>query len=229
MAQYIPEVDNTSQIYSAEFVKLTIFNDYSNTANVNVYTFSSAYANETIDGQVYLPMGGLLAVGAQNRDLRVTSGDTIISLSGIGGQNIQLVLDNKIRGSEVEVTRGFYDANGVLGNTYLRFTGIITSYAIQEDRQEQGDNYTVSISASSYKTVLSNRIAGRKTNEESWKFFNPSDTSMDRVYGIAGVSFDFGQDPKGRTIIPGGGSPGGGGGGGGGGGRGFDDFNQDER
>jgi hypothetical protein len=229
MAQYIPEVDNTSQIYSAEFVKLTIFNDYSNSSNVEVYTFSSAYANETIDGQVYLPMGGLLAVGAQNRDLRVTSGDTIISLSGIGGQNIQLVLDNKIRGSEVEVTRGFYNANGVLGNTYLRFTGIITSYAIQEERQEQGDNYTVSISASSYKTVLSNRIAGRKTNEESWKFFNPSDTSMDRVYGIAGVSFDFGQETKGRTIIPGGGSPGGGGGGGGGGGRGFDDFNQDER
>ena len=229
MAQYIPEVDNTSQIYSAEFVKLTIFNDYSNSSNVEVYTFSSAYANETIDGQVYLPMGGLLAVGAQNRDLRVTSGDTIISLSGIGGQNIQLVLDNKIRGSEVEVTRGFYNANGVLGNTYLRFTGIITSYAIQEERQEQGDNYTVSISASSYKTVLSNRIAGRKTNEESWKFFNPSDTSMDRVYGIAGVSFDFGQETKGRTIIPGGGSPGGGGGGGGGGGRCFDDFNQDER
>ena len=220
MAQVIPEVDNTSSINSAEFVKLTVFNDYSNIANTSVYTFSSAYKSEVIDGTTYLPLGGLLAVGAQNRDLKVTSGDTMIALSGIGAQNIILVLDTKIRGSEVEVTRGFYNANGALGNTYLRFTGIITSYAIQEDREGQDDNYTVTVSASSYKTVLNNRIAGRKTNEESWKFFNPSDTSMDRVYGISGVQFDFGQDPKGRQIIPNYTNPGGGGGGGGGGGRG---------
>lgn len=229
MAQYIPEVQDTSQIYSAEFVKLTIFNEYGNTANTSVYTFSSAYNYETIDGVQYTPLGGLLQVGSQNRDIKVTSGDTMISLSGIGSQNIQLVLDTKIRGSEIEISRGFYNANGVLGNTYLRFTGIITSYAVQEDRQEREDNYTVVVSASSYKTVLSNRIAGRKTNEESWKFFNPSDTSMDRVYGIAGVQFDFGQDPKGRQIIPGGGVVPGGGGGGGGGGTTGDILDIDQR
>lgn len=215
MSQNIVEVQDSTAINTAEFVKLTIFNEYGNTANTSVYTFSSAYQNETIDGQVFLPMGGLLAVGSQNRDIRVTSGDTLISLSGIGGQNIQLVLDTKIRGSEVEVYRGFYLDNQTLGNTYLRFTGIITSYSVTEDRADQTDNYTVVISASSYKNVLQNRVAGRKTNEESWKVFNPSDTSMDRVYGIAGVQFDFGQDPKGRTVIPGGGGGGRGGGGGG--------------
>jgi len=209
MAQNIPEVQNTGSINSAEFVKLTVFNDYANTANVNVYTFSSAYKSETIDGNVYLPLGGLLSVGAQNRDLRVTSGDTMIALSGVSGNNIYVVLDTKIRGSELEVWRGFYDANNQLGNTYLRFTGIITSYAIQEDREGNNDNYTVTVSASSYKTVLQNRVAGRKTNEESWKFFNSSDTSMDRVYAIAGVQFDFGKDPKGRSVVPGGGGGGG--------------------
>jgi hypothetical protein len=208
MAQNIPEVQNTAQINSAEFVKLTVFNDYANTANVNVYTFSSAYKSETIGNTVYLPLGGLLSVGAQNRDLRVTSGDTMIALSGVSGNNIYVVLDTKIRGSELEVYRGFYDANNQLGNTYLRFTGIITSYAIQEDREGNEDNYTVTVSASSYKTVLQNRVAGRKTNEESWKFFNSSDTSMDRVYGIAGVQFDFGKDPKGRSVVPGGGGGG---------------------
>lgn len=217
MAQNIPAVQNTSAINSAEFVKLTVYNDYSNIANTSTYTFSSAYKAETFDGTTFLPLGGLLAVGAQNRDLKVTSGDTMIALSGIGSQNILLVLDTKIRGSEVEVYRGFYTANGTLSNTYLRFTGIITNYAIQEDREGQDDNYTVTVSASSYKTVLQNRIAGRKTNEESWKFFNSTDTSMDRVYGISGVQFDFGQDPKGRQIIPNYTTPGGGGGGGGGG------------
>lgn len=204
--QVIPQVANgVTQINSAEFVKLTIFNDVNNTANVNVYTFSSSYKTETIDGQSYTPLGGLLSVGAQNRDIRVTSGDTTIALSGVSGNNIPIVLGTKIRGSEVEVLRGFYDANMVLTNTYPRFTGIVTNYGISEDREELVDNFTVTISASSYKTVLENRIAGRKTNKESWRYFNSSDASMDNVYAISGVQFDFGQDPKGKTVVPGGG------------------------
>jgi hypothetical protein len=211
--QTIPEVsNNATSITTAEFVKLTIYNDYTNPANTSVYTFSSSYQEEVIANVTYTPLGGLLQVGAQNRDIRVTSADTTVSLSGIGANNISLVLDTKIRGSEMEIIRGFYDANMVLQNTYPRFTGIITSYGIAEDREGQDDNFTVAVGASSYKTVLENRIAGRKTNEESWKYFNNTDTSMDQVYSIAGVQFDFGQDPKGKTIIPGSGNPGGGGG-----------------
>ena len=202
----IPQVANgVTQINSAEFVKLTIFNDVNNTANVNVYTFSSSYKTETIDGQNYTPLGGLLSVGAQNRDIRVTSGDTTIALSGVSGNNIPIVLGTKVRGSELEVLRGFYNSNMVLTNTYARFTGIVTNYGISEDREELVDNFTVTISASSYKTVLENRIAGRKTNKESWRYFNSNDSSMDNVYAISGVQFDFGQDPKTKIVVPGGG------------------------
>jgi hypothetical protein len=211
MAQNIPEVQDTPKISSAEFVKLTVFNDVSNISDVTVYTFSSAYKPEVINGQTYLPLGGLLAVGSQNRDLKVTAGDTSIALSGISGNNIALVLGTKVRGSEIEVTRGFYNENGILGNSYLRFTGIVTSYSINEDREEQIDNFTVSIAASSYRTVLENRIAGRKTNESSWKFYNSTDTSMDRVYSISNIQFDFGKDPSTRRNS--GGSGGGSGGG----------------
>jgi len=199
--QNIPQVsNNATQIYTAEFVKLKIFNEYGNTANANTYTFSSAYSNVTIDGVTYLALGGLLSIGAQTRNLRVTSGDTTIALSGVSGNNIQIVLgsEGKIRGSEVEIKRGFYDANGVLNssNVYTRFTGIVTNYNIQEDRQEKDDNFTVAIAASSYKTVLENRIAGRKTNKESWRYFNSTDASMDNVYAISGVNFDFGKKPS---------------------------------
>jgi hypothetical protein len=288
MTQSIPEVgSNIVQINNAEFVKVTIFNEYPYTdaanitanttyiiktsgntnwtavgaasnaigtyftanlangnatgngtaANVTVLTFSSSYKEETIPqyigntivaNYVYDPLGGLLSVGSQNRNLRVTSGETIIALSGIDGNNIYNVLATNIRGSEVEVLRGFYNNNMVLGNTYNRFKGIITSYAISEDRDEQEDNFTVSVSASSYKTILENRLAGRKTNKESWRYFDSNDSSMDQVYAISGVNFDFGQTPKAGTVVPGGGGfPGGGGGGGGG--RGFDDFNQNDR
>jgi hypothetical protein len=206
MSTVIPEVGNTvTQINSAEFVKITVYNDYANIANVNVYAISSSFKSETIDGTVYDPLGGLIAVGAQNRDLRVTAGDTNIAVSGIGGDSIGLVLDLKVRGSEVEVIRGFYNANYELANTYPRFTGIITSYALEENREGNDNTFTVILSASSYKTVLENRIAGRKTNKESWRFFNSSDASMDNVYAIAGVQFDFGQAPKTNALTGGGG------------------------
>lgn len=190
----IPAVANNQVLVnSAEFVKLTIYNDYSNTANVTIYTFSSAYQSETISGQAYTPLGGLLSVGAQTRDLRVTSTDTSIGLSGIDGNNIDVVLANKVKGSKLEIIRGFYDDNYNLSNTAPRFTGIVTSYNINEDRDGNEDNFTVTLNASSYKSVLENRSAGRKTNQSSWTHFNPTDTSMRNVYSIAGRGFDFGR------------------------------------
>lgn len=274
MAQNIPAVaNNATQINNAEFVKITIFNEYPYTdaanisanttyiiktsgntnwtsigassnavgtfftansagtgtgtaANVTVLTFSSSYKEEVIPQYIgntivanytYDPLGGLLAVGSQVRNLRATSGETMIALSGVDGNNIYNVLATNIRGSEVEVLRGFYNNNFVLSNTYPRFRGIVTSYGISEEREGPEDNFTVSVGASSYKTVLENRIAGRKTNKESWRYFDSNDSSMDQVYAISGVTFDFGQTPKAGSVVPGGGGfpgtmPGGGGG-----------------
>jgi hypothetical protein len=194
----IPAVSgNKLLVINAEFIKLTIYNDVSNSANTSVYTFSSAYQEETIDGQVYTPLGGLLAVGVQQRDLRTTSADTSITLSGIDGNNIYAALGTKIKGSKIEITRGFYNNNYVLANTAHRFTGIVTSYNIGEDLQliEDTDNFTVTVNASSFKSVLENRIAGRKTNPASWQVFNTTDSSMNNIYSISDQNFDFGKAP----------------------------------
>jgi len=192
----IPAVANNKPLVNnAEFVKLTIYNEYGNLANNNVYTFSSSYQSETIDGQVYTPLGGLLAVGVQQRDIRVTSADTSVSLSGIDGNNMYIVLGSLIRGSKLEITRGFYDNTYILTSTAQRFTGIVTNYNISEERQDQDDNFTITLNASSFKSVLENRIAGRKTNSESWKEINPTDTSMDRVPSLSDRAFDFGKPP----------------------------------
>lgn len=200
----------------------TIFTANANVANttgtadeIEFLTFSSAYTNETIGGNVYTPLGGLLSVGVQNRSLRVTSADTSIAISGVSGNNIYEVLESQgqIRGSLVKVYRGFYNSNMVLSNAYLRFTGIVTNYGISEEREDRLDNYTITIDCSSYKSVLENRIAGRKTNKESWQFFDSTDSSMNNVTSLAGFTFDFGVDPKSRTTIPGQGAPAGGAGG----------------
>lgn len=192
--EIIPAVaGNKTNINSAEFVKLTIYNDVANVGDTSIYTFSSSYKEETIDGQTYSPMGGLLAVGIQQRDIRVTSADTSLSLSGISGDNIYIVLAEKIRGSKLEITRGFYNDQFVMTSTAHRFTGIVTSYNINEDRHDLVDNYTVTISASSYRYVLENRIAGRKTNKESWQSFYPNDGSLNNLYSISDQNFDFGM------------------------------------
>lgn len=180
----------------------------------SVYTFSSAYKAETINGLTYNPLGGLLAVGIQQRDLRVTSADTSLSLSGISGNNIQIVLDNNIRGSQVEIIRGFYDNNYNLTSTAHRFTGIVTSYNITEERVEKDDNFVVTLNCSSFKTVLENRTAGRYTTKQSWQFWYPNDSSVNNLFSISGQYFDFGRKPTRGSNNPSGPNlPGGGGGG----------------
>lgn len=196
MSTYIPEVDNKPSINNAEFVKLTVYNNDNTTS---VYTFSSAYKNEDINGVTYLALGGLLMVGSQQRDIRVTSFDTSITLSGIGPENIYVALGTKIKGSLVEVYRGFYNDNYILENVVLRFNGIATSYAIVEDLDSSGnnDNFVVTINCSSYKTVLENRVAGRQTSPNHWNEYpNPPatlDTSMVNVPNLVDAYFDFGK------------------------------------
>lgn len=196
--EIIPAVaGNKNKVINAEFVKLTIYNDVTNIANVNVYTFSSSYQSETIDGQEYTPLGGLLGVGVQQRDLRTTSADTSITLSGIPKDNIDVALGTKIKGSKIEIIRGFYNNNYILSNTAHRFTGIVTSYNISDDLQltQDTENFTVTVNASSFKAVLENRVAGRKTNPESWAVFNSTDSSMNNIYSISDQNFDFGKEP----------------------------------
>lgn len=192
---------NWTSIGASSNVAGTVFTSTGNGAGngyawqTKVYTFSSAYQYETINGTSYTPLGGLLAVGVQQRDIRVTSADTSISLSGVSGNNIQIVLDNNIKGSQIEIIRGFYNNDFVLTSNAHRFTGVVTSYNIAEERQEKDDNFTVTLNCSSYKTVLQNRTAGRKTNKQSWQVFNSTDSSMNNVYSISDTQFDFGKKP----------------------------------
>jgi hypothetical protein len=189
----IAQVDNVDKVRSAEFVKLTVVN----TGTDEVYTFSTSFKHENINGQDYTPMGGLVNIGQQQRDLRVTSFDTSISLVGIDPVNINLVLGKNIRGSEIEIYRGFYDDNYQLVNSVLRFTGIVTSYTVSETREGSDDMFGIVINCSSYKTVLENNVGGRRTNRDTWTYFYAStDTSMDGVEKLSGAYFDFGVPVK---------------------------------
>jgi hypothetical protein len=53
---------------------------------------------------------------------------------------------------------------------------------------------TINVAASSVQLILQNRIAGRYTNNNAWQFFNPGDTSMNRVPFIENINYFFGKD-----------------------------------
>jgi hypothetical protein len=125
-----------------------------------------------------------------------------LMLTGIDPNNIALILDSDIKGSTVEIWRGFLDTNNQIITTptnqfFKRYQGIIGNFAINEDYNEQLRMRiaTAVASCSSMRLVLQNRVAGMKTNTVAWETFYPNDTSMNRVAVIAGLYFDFGKAP----------------------------------
>ena len=126
-----------------------------------------------------------------------------IQLTGINPSNIALILSNDIKGSLVEVWRGFFNSNNQIITTpttqfFKRYQGIINSVSITEDFNTDARTRvaTCSISCSSMRRVLENRLSGVKTNKNNWQFIYPNDTSMNRVSEISNTFFDFGSPPK---------------------------------
>ncbi len=189
-----------AQINHAEFVKLTV-----GTAQT-VYTFCNAAAPITVGGITFANLGALLGVGDVQRDIKATADDMTIQLTGIDPANVGIILGNQIKGSLVEVWRGFFDANNQIITTpttqfFKRYQGIINSVSITEDFNTDLRTRiaTCSISCSSMRAILENRLSGVRTNQSSWQFIYPNDISMNRVSEISNTFFDFGSPPQTQT------------------------------
>lgn len=189
---------NSANIRHAEFIRLQIGNPVTST-----YTFCNAAAPITVSGITFSNLGMLLSLGDIPQDIKATSDDITISLTGIDPANIALILSSNIKGSLVEIWRGFLDSNNQIITTpttqfFKRYTGIINSVGISEsfDSDARVRVATCTISCTSMRKVLESRIAGLRTNQKSWQFYYPSDTSMNRVAAISNQYFDFGAPPK---------------------------------
>lgn len=194
---------NSPSIRHAEFVKLSIGPLGSPTA---VYTYCNAGGPVVVGGTTFSNLGSLLTVGDVQRDIKATSDDMTIALTGLNPSNVSIILSATIKGSIVEVWRGFLDSNNQIITTpttqfFKRYQGIINNVSITEDYNTQMRTRiaTCSISCSSMRRILENRISGVKTNQKSWQEFYPGDTSMNRVAEITATYFDFGAPPKVNT------------------------------
>ena len=189
-----------TQINHAEFVRLTV-----GVAETE-YTFCNAGAPITVNGITFSNLGALLQVGDVQRDIKATSDDMTIQLTGIDPTSVALILSSDIKGSIVEVWRGFFDSNNQIITSptqqfFKRYQGIINSVSITEDFNSQARTRvaTCSISCSSMRRVLENRLSGVKTNQNNWQFLYADDISMNRVSEIANTYFDFGKPPTTQT------------------------------
>jgi hypothetical protein len=193
----IAPVQDTNNIRIADFVRVT--------TPTETYRFATTPAPITVpavDSQPFDAVGVLMKVGDAQRDIKSTANETSFTLVGIDTAMLGWVLGQEVKGAQIEAWHGFFDTNGELittggtGGLYQFFNGYINSFSISEQWMEEIRTYVgvISVSASSIQLILQNRVAGRYTNNNSWQFFTPSDTSMNRVAFISTINYFFGKD-----------------------------------
>jgi hypothetical protein len=144
-------------------------------------------------------LGRLLGVSATSTELRTSSQQLYVSLSGIPNGSISEIVNSRIKGSPIEVWRVFFNPVtgaqlAITGNPAGRFFGVVNNYSLQEDYDVEArvSSNTIILSCASVIDILNNKIAGRRTNPLDQKLFFPNDLSMDRVPKLVGANFNFG-------------------------------------
>lgn len=196
MTQNIAPVQNTNNIRYADFVRVTTPD-----ATYRFATTPAVMTVPAVDPEPFTAVGVLMKVGDAVRDIKSTANETTFSFVGIDTSMLGWVLGNQIKGAQIEAWHGFFDDNGALittggtGGLYQFFNGYVNSFSISEQWMEEIRQYvgTIAVAASSIQIILKNRVAGRYTNNNSWQFFNPGDTSMNRVAFIQTINYQFGK------------------------------------
>jgi len=181
-------------IQSNLFVKITL--------ESSSLLFSDKLESTTISGDTYVGLGKLLNISGSNSELRSSGQELTIAISGVPDSAISDIVDSNIKGSNIQVLRGLFNAStgsflsSVTGNPVLRFKGYVNNIALEEeyDVDTRTSSNTIILSCASNVDVLSNKVSGRKTNGESQRKFYPNDVSLDRVSAIESSYFDFGAN-----------------------------------
>jgi hypothetical protein len=193
----ITPLQNTNNIRYADFVRVV-----TPTATFRFSTAPTAITVSAIDSLPFDGLGQLVGIGKVQRDIKSTANQTTITLVGIDTALLGEVLSNNFKGAQITMWKGFFNTDGTLittggnGGLYQYFYGFINTFNIGEQWMEEARMYvgTITVSAANIQMILQNRIVGRFTNDPSWQFFTPNDTSMNRVATISTVYYPFGKN-----------------------------------
>lgn len=187
------DFSNRNAIESAIFIKWVI-------PNFSTALLSDYHTSITFGGDTYINAGKLLNVTSSVSELKATPSELSISLSGIPTNSVTDILNQEIKGSELQVFRGFFNptTHALLNlspdsNPTLKFKGIVTNYDISDDidTSTATAKTTITLTCSSMVEVLTNKVSGRRTNPADF----PDELSMSRVQALANSNFNFGA-PK---------------------------------
>ena len=162
--------------------------------------FTDRLVSTTLSGDTYVGLGKLVSITSTNSELRATSNDLTITISGIPNTSIAEIINSRIKGSIVTILRGLYDAStgqflsSVSGNPVTRFKGFVNNVSLEEDYdvENRSSTNTIVFTCSNIVDIFENKIAGRQTNPSSMKKFYSTDISMDKVPNLENTEFDFG-------------------------------------
>jgi hypothetical protein len=165
-----------------------------------VLTFSDYHKNLTFGGTTYSGLGQLLSLSNTTNNLRATSEELSMSISGIPAGNITDILNNKVKGSSLKVYRAFFNSItgellNIAGNPAGKFQGVVNNFDISDDLEMGSDTGTITLTltATSVVDMLTKKVSGRRTNPIDQKALYPNDQSMDRVPSLAKSNFNFGS------------------------------------
>lgn len=194
------DLSSYKSIGSNLFVRIDVQDYWDGSAfTPTILRFSDRRTTETINGEDYLGIGNLMSISTTSSELRVSGNELTITVSGIPNSSIAEIVQSRIKGSPVSVYRKLYNATtdvalNITGNPLGRFFGYVNNYSLSEeyDIETRTSSNTIALICTSMVDVLSNKVAGRATNQESEKTFFPNDLSMDRVTALEGMTFNFG-------------------------------------
>lgn len=198
-------LDTSSALVSNMFVRILV--DYfkespAHEVTSTVWRFGDSIYPFTIRGEDYYGLGKLMGITETNSDIKATSSQLTVTLSGIPNSSIYQLVNSRIKGCPITVYRVLLTpdmqplaiSQESESNVLARFRGFINNYSLQEDYdiESRTASNTLVLTCSSSVDVLNNKITGRRTNSFSQKKHFPNDVSMDRVSALENASFNFG-------------------------------------
>jgi len=190
----IVNLKNIASLQTNLFVKLSI-------PGSAVETFSDYHKNYTFDSLNYQGLGSLLNITDINDNLRASADEIAVSISGIPVQNVNLILNNRIKGSRLEIFRGYF--NPITGDPISEiptpiaiFRGVVSNFEISDELEGDTGSVALILTVSNFISLLENKFAGRRTGPTDQDAFFPGDKSFDRVPALAKSNFNFGAPQR---------------------------------
>ena len=164
----------------------------------SLYDIDIIYNGST---ESYQSVGQLMNITGNQSELRPSTGNITVTLSGIPDAKLKEIIASKIKGSYVQIFRVILDENGdpldIEGNPLGRFFGLVTNYTLDEtyDLGTGQATNTIGLVCANWLEVLGKKKTGRKTNPEDMDAYYTGDNSFDRVPSLVNANFNFGE-PK---------------------------------